>query len=91
MLRLLTSFIICIALASPIQASNVITFGSSSMVVFPHKLHQTSLGGCTDCHGAKDPGPIATFNKEWAHTTCVGCHSENKAGPIECAGCHVQL
>ena len=91
MLKLLTSFIICIALTSPIQAANVITFGTDSMVVFPHKEHQKSLGGCTDCHGTTKPGPIAKFDKDWAHATCVGCHSEIKAGPVECTGCHTQL
>lgn len=89
MLKVLTGFIICVALASPIQAANVITFGSSeSIVVFPHKEHQEILGGCTECHGTKEPGPIARSGKEWAHATCIGCHSENKAGPVECSDCH---
>ncbi len=91
MLKVLTSFILCIVLTTPIQASSVITFGKDSQVVFPHKQHKQNLGGCTDCHGAKGPGPIAQFGEKWAHTTCVGCHSENKAGPVECSGCHTQF
>ena len=88
MLKVLTGFIICVALTSPIQAANIITFGKESIVVFPHKEHQNNLGGCTECHGAKEPGRIAGFGKTWAHTACMGCHSENKAGPVECSDCH---
>ena len=91
MLKICTAFIICSALASPIQAANVITFGSEFIVVFPHKEHQDILGGCTECHGTKEPGPIARSGKEWAHATCVGCHRESKSGPVECSGCHNQF
>lgn len=91
MLKALTGFIICIALTSPLQAANIITFGKDSPVVFPHKEHQMNLGGCTECHGTKDPGPIAKFSNDWAHVTCIGCHSENKVGPVECSGCHTQF
>lgn len=87
----ITVFIICICLTSQTQAANVITFGTDSMVVFPHKQHQNDLGDCTGCHGAGEPGRIARLDQKWAHTTCIGCHSENKAGPVECAGCHTQL
>lgn len=60
-----------------------------SLVGFPHKLHQTALGGCTDCHGAKNPGKIAGFGEQWAHNTCMGCHRDVKdSGPVECMGCH---
>jgi hypothetical protein len=89
MLKILNGFIICIAVACQVQAANIITFGKDSPVVFPHKEHQTNLGGCTECHGTKDPGPIDKPSKEWAHITCIGCHSENKAGPVECDGCHI--
>ena len=91
MWKLLTSFILCITVASPIQAGNIITFGKDSPVVFPHKQHQKSLGECTECHGAKEPGPIALFGEKWAHDNCTGCHSANKSGPVECSGCHTQF
>ncbi len=90
MLKLLT-IIICIAMSSPIQASYVITLGKNSQVVFPHKQHQKSLGGCTDCHGSNTPGPIAQIGEKWVHDTCKGCHMESKAGPIECHECHAQI
>jgi len=89
MLKICTGFIICVALTSPIQAANIITFGSESPVVFPHKEHQTNLGGCTECHGTKEPGPIARSDKNWGHATCVRCHKESGSGPVECSGCHI--
>lgn len=91
MLKICTAFIICIALASPIQAAGIITFGKEFIVVFTHKGHQENLGGCTECHGTKEPGRIAGFGQTWAHDVCVGCHSENKAGPVECGDCHNQM
>jgi hypothetical protein len=91
MLKILTGLIICVALVSPIQAANVITFGTDFFVIFPHVEHQKILGGCTECHGTKEPGPIAKSGKDWAHVTCIGCHRENNAGPVECSGCHNQL
>lgn len=84
-LKIPAFLIICTALASPLPAADVITFGKGSVVVFPHKLHQTTLGGCTECHGTKDPGPI----DKPGHVFCTGCHNENKAGPVECSGCHL--
>ena len=91
MLKILTGFIICFVLTSPIMAANVITFGISSPVVFPHKEHQMKLGGCSECHGTKEPGPMGMSGKDWGHTTCVGCHSKYKAGPVECSGCHLSF
>ncbi|MFA7405902.1 MAG: cytochrome c3 family protein [Pelobacteraceae bacterium] len=91
MSTIFTGFIFCLLLTAPLQAANVITFGKDSSIVFPHKQHQSTLGGCTECHGDKDPGPIAQFGEQWAHATCTGCHSENKAGPVECSGCHSQI
>ena len=91
MRKLLAVFIICIATASTLHASNVKTFGGNSLVIFPHKQHQTALGGCTDCHGAGVPGPIAKFGEKWIHANCKECHRESKAGPIECHECHAQI
>ncbi len=91
MLKILTSFIICLLLTARIGTADEIPLGRASLTVFPHKQHQKNLGGCTECHGAKEPGPIVQFGEKWAHSTCTGCHSENKAGPVECSGCHTQF
>jgi hypothetical protein len=64
---------------------------SPSMSYFPHKLHQKNLGGCTECHGAKEPGPIPQFGEKWAHDTCRACHTKKQTGPVECGGCHTQM
>ena len=59
-------------------------------VSFPHKKHQELVkGDCKACH-EKAPGKIEGLNKEWAHKTCKGCHTEKKAGPTTCTGCHVK-
>lgn len=91
MFRMLTGFIFCFLLAAPLHAGNVITFGKDSSIYFPHQQHQTALGGCTECHGAKDPGPISQFGEQWAHANCTGCHNDCKTGPVECGGCHTQF
>ena len=91
MLKTFAAFILCTALALPLLAADEIPVGRASLTGFPHKQHQKNLGGCTECHGAKEPGPIVDFGEKWAHTTCTGCHSENKSGPVECSGCHSQF
>ena len=59
-------------------------------VSFPHKKHQEPLkNDCKACH-EKSPGKIEGLNKEWAHNTCMGCHTEKKAVSIACTGCHVK-
>lgn len=68
-----------------------ISISRTSLLDFPHKRHQKSLGGCTDCHGAKEPGPIAQFGEKWAHDTCAKCHTESQSGPSECNGCHTNI
>jgi len=45
------------------------------------------LKDCKKCH-EKEPGKIAELNKDWAHKTCKGCHSEMKKGPTKCGECH---
>lgn len=91
MLKNLIVIIFCAALPTQIYASYLITYGRESQVVFPHKQHQKSLGGCTDCHGTNKPGPIAGFSEKWIHETCKECHKESKVGPIECYECHTQM
>jgi hypothetical protein len=60
---------------------------SNGNVTFPHDAHQQLLKECGSCH-ATGPGKITTLGKEWAHTTCKGCHSSMKAGPTACKDCH---
>lgn len=91
-LKLLLSLIILISFGIlPIYADDDMPVGSPSLIGFPHVQHQKSLGGCTDCHGTGNPGPIADFSERWAHTTCTGCHRDSQSGPTECGGCHTQL
>lgn len=69
-------------------AADVIELPSSmGKISFNHKNHQEQLKDCKKCH-ANAPGKIAEKNKEWAHTTCKGCHSEMKKGPTSCKECH---
>ena len=90
MLNILTTLLFLSLLNSPLHAGDEIPLSRSSLVAFPHKQHQKSLGGCVECHGTNVPGPIVQFDGKWAHATCTGCHSESKTGPVECGGCHVQ-
>lgn len=90
-MKLPATITICIVLASTTQASNFKTLGVGKHVEFPHKRHQTALGGCTDCHGAATPGSIAQFGEKWVHTICRECHRESKVGPVECSECHSQI
>lgn len=61
---------------------------SMGKVTFPHKKHQELVkNDCKKCH-EKAPGKIAGLNKEWAHKTCKGCHTEMKKGPTGCKDCH---
>lgn len=91
MVKSFAVFIISVVLAATTQASNFKTLGVNMHVEFPHKRHQTALGGCTDCHGTSVPGPIAQFGVKWVHGTCKECHVESKAGPTECQECHAQI
>jgi hypothetical protein len=91
MLRISTSFILCLLLTASIGAADSGGPNRPSLAFFPHNLHQKNLKGCSECHGAKGPGPITQFGEEWAHTTCKGCHSKKHIGPVECNGCHTQF
>lgn len=64
---------------------------SPSLFYFPHSQHQKKLGGCTECHGEKGPGPIPQLGEKWAHDTCKGCHTKKHSGPVDCIGCHAQM
>jgi hypothetical protein len=67
--------------------ATIVLPASNGNVTFPHDAHQQMLKGCDNCHAA-GPGKIAGLGKEWAHTTCRGCHGSMKAGPTACKDCH---
>ncbi len=75
--------------AVPAFASDVITFPAlNGKVTFPHKAHQELLKDCQKCHDSAAGGAISGFDKDMAHKTCKGCHTEMKQGPVTCGGCH---
>ena len=74
--------------AGAVFAADVITFSAKNgNVTFDHKKHQESLKDCKICH-EKGPGKIEGFNKDAAHKSCKGCHSDKGAGPTKCGECH---
>ncbi|MGB5157380.1 cytochrome c3 family protein [Desulfobacterium sp. N47] len=42
---------------------------------------------CSECHKI-DKDPIPLVNKY--HLRCIGCHEQEKAGPLMCSECHVK-
>jgi predicted CXXCH cytochrome family protein len=60
---------------------------SQGTVNFPHRKHQEMLHDCSNCH-ASAPGKIPGLGKDWAHSTCRGCHNETAKAPVQCSGCH---
>jgi flavoprotein len=76
------------AFAGAAFAADIIELPASmGKVTFNHKIHQDQLKDCKKCHTGA-PGKIAEKNKEWAHKTCKGCHTEMKKGPTSCKECH---
>lgn len=76
------------AFAGAALAADVIVLPASfGKVTFPHAKHVAMLKDCKKCHKAA-PGKIAELNKDWAHKTCKGCHTEMKKGPVGCKDCH---
>jgi hypothetical protein len=61
------------------------SFGS---VTVDHRAHLARKAHCADCHG---PGPVTKieFTPRLAHDRCIGCHREQKKGPMGCRECHV--
>ena len=62
--------------------------GSPGTVTFPHADHAGRLA-CSQCHPTEPPEAIA-MNKTFAHSTCMGCHTNSGAGPTGCKQCHVK-
>ena len=76
------------AFAGNVFAADVIELpASNGKVTFPHKKHQEVLKDCKKCH-EKAPGKIKELDKDWAHKTCKGCHTDMKKGPVGCKDCH---
>lgn len=52
-----------------------------------HLTSEAPEYNCSECHFAK--GDAIMLSREDAmHGTCVKCHDEMGAGPVECAQCH---
>lgn len=49
---------------------------------------------CSDCHmkvqGKMGTMADASMQKNPMHAKCIGCHKEQKKGPVLCAKCHVK-
>lgn len=77
------------AFAGVAFAADVIELpASNGKISFDHKKHKESLKDCTKCHANAAGGKIEGFNKDMAHKTCKGCHSDMKKGPVGCKDCH---
>ena len=85
MKKTLVAMLAVVAFAGTAFAADVIEMKKG--VKFNHKAHQELLKDCKKCH-EKGPGKIAELNKDWAHKTCKGCHTEMKKGPTSCKECH---
>jgi hypothetical protein len=44
---------------------------------------------CYDCHDNVDE-MSAMMQTDAFHGQCIGCHTENEAGPQDCNGCHLK-
>ncbi|NVM21697.1 MAG: cytochrome c3 family protein [Desulfobacterales bacterium] len=77
---------------------------TAGKVLFDHKTHTADAGygiACDDCHheeqdeskscsGEDCHSPDSEPKRSDAfHANCKGCHEDGKAGPVECAACHV--
>ena len=78
--------------------------GTTGVVPFPHRAHQTKLGDCAICHtlfpqklGAIDAlkASGALEKKQIMNKHCVKCHKQmakagEPTGPTTCKGCHIK-
>ncbi len=53
-----------------------------------HNLDDDETYNCSDCHEetGDDYMPSRTDS---LHETCIGCHADYGAGPVDCNACHV--
>jgi len=81
--------VFCAGLAAAADNTVVVLHAKNGNVTFPHKKHQDMKEmTCTTCHETDKGGKIAALSKDWAHTTCKGCHLEKNQGPTKCNDCH---
>lgn len=79
----------CAGLAFAAGNAVVLLPAKNGNVTFPHQKHQEMKEmACTKCHETDKGGKIADLDKEWAHKTCKGCHTEMGKGPTKCNECH---
>ncbi len=91
MRTIIAAAVLSLAFGGAALASDTITLtAKNGNVAFPHKLHQELklAKGCKACHETEKGGTIAGMGKDWAHTTCKGCHAEMGKGPTKCGECH---
>lgn len=55
-----------------------------------HNLEDDEIYNCNECH---EPGTTGEDSDimgltDALHAQCIECHTENDAGPVECASCH---
>ena len=60
---------------------------SFGTVTIDHRAHLARKAHCADCHG-KGPVTKIEFTPRLAHDRCIGCHREQKRGPMSCRECH---
>lgn len=88
MKKIIISLTLAIFTAGAAFAADTITLpAKNGNITFPHKKHMDQLKDCKKCH-EKAPGKIEGLDKDWAHKTCKGCHTEMKKGPTKCGECH---
>jgi hypothetical protein len=52
-----------------------------------HNIEDEELYNCSDCH--EEAGDEYLMSRADAlHETCMGCHQDYGAGPVDCGACH---
>ena len=76
-----------LAALAPAPEKVVRTTRSFGTVTIDHRAHLARKAHCIDCHG---PGAVTkiAFTPRIAHDRCIGCHREQKRGPMNCRECH---
>jgi hypothetical protein len=72
---------------APAPEKVVRTTRSFGTVTIDHRAHLARKAHCADCHG-KGPVTKIEFTPRLAHDRCIGCHREQKRGPMSCRECH---
>ncbi|MBJ6798727.1 cytochrome c7 [Geomonas propionica] len=81
--------VFCAGFAYAADETVVVLPAKNGNVTFPHKQHKDMPEmKCTNCHETDKGGKIAALGKDWAHSTCKGCHADKGKGPTKCNECH---